>query len=352
MAALNHLRRRRRDRNREPSFQPAVSILKPLRGLDPNTFDAFLSQATQTYPEFELLFGVADASDPAIPEVERLQREFPRPTIRLLVGQEPLANGKAGVLANLAKHARHPVWVLNDSDIKVPANYLAQVVEPLLNPSVGLVTCLYRVRAHTVPAVWEALGIAADFMPSTLVAQLIGVREFGLGSTLAFRADDLRNAGGFEAVGEYLADDYQIARHITEGGKRALLSTLTVETALSDATWRGVWQHQIRWARTIRSSKEGGYAGLPITQTGLWIGLALALHVPAAALALLAIRLITALVSSLFVLGSKQAAGLFWLAPFWDLYSFAVWLTSYAGRDVRWRDRVLVIDSRGRIKRK
>ena len=352
IAALNHLRRRLASRKQGAGYQPPVSVLKPLRGLDPNTFEAFRSQATQDYPEFELLFGVADPGDPAIPEVERLQSEFPQLAIRLLIGQAPLANGKVGVLANLAANARYPIWVLNDSDIKVPPDYLSKVVEPLSDSSIGLVTCLYRVRPHTVPALWEALGIAADFMPSTLVAQLIGVREFGLGSTLAFRAEDLEKAGGFAAVGDFLADDYQIAKHITGSGKRALLSTLTVETSLGDSTWRGSWQHQIRWSRTIRASKEGGYAGLPITQTGLWIALALALHAKTAVCALLLIRLVSALVSSLLVLHSLPAAALFWLAPLWDLYSFAVWLTSYAGREVRWRDRVLFIDSRGRIQKK
>ncbi len=124
-------------------------------------------------------------------------------------------------------------------------------------------TCPYRARAHTLAAAWESLGIAVDFMPSALVAPLVGVREFGLGSTLAFRAADLERAGGFAAIAEYLADDYQLAKRITALGKRAVLSTYTVETSLGEATWSGIWQHQLRWARTIRLSKGGGYAGLP-----------------------------------------------------------------------------------------
>ncbi len=349
VASLNHLRRRSSERSLLSAFQPPVSILKPLRGLDPNTFEAFVSQATQNYPDFELLFGVADESDPAIPQVKRLQQLFPQVPIFLVIGHEPLANGKTAVLARLAQSARHPVWIINDSDIKVPHNYLAQVVGPLHDPSIGLVTCLYRARAHTLPALWEAIGIATDFMPSTLVAQLIGVREFGLGSTIAFRAADLRKFGGFEAIGDYLADDYQLAKRITQTGQRALLSTLSVETSLGDATWSGSWQHQLRWGRTIRSSKGGGYAGLPITQAGLWILLALLAGFKFVALLLLALRLTSALVSSLFVLRSFQTARLFWLAPLWDIYSFAIWLAAYAGREVRWRDRILHIDSQGRI---
>ena len=350
-AALNHLRRRFTRPVRTQSFAPGVSILKPLRGLDPNTYDAFVSQASQQYPEFELLFGVADESDPATVEVRRLQQAFPTVAIRLIAGSAPLANGKVGVLANLAKHARHPIWLVNDSDIRVTDRYLQQVIAPLENAAVGVVTCLYRPRAHTLPALWEALGISTDFMPSTLVAQLIGVREFGLGSTLAFRAQDFKQAGGFEAIGDYLADDYQLARRITSGGKRALLSTYTVETSLGDATWAGSWQHQLRWARTIRASKGGGHAGLPFTQAGVWILIALALGAKNAALILLAARLVSAFLGGCLVLENPLMAALFWLAPLWDLYAFCIWLTSYGGREVRWRDRSLKIARDGRIVR-
>jgi ceramide glucosyltransferase len=348
-AALNHLRRRYSNKERPRAYQPPVSVLKPLRGLDPNTFEAFLSQASQNYPEYEILFGVAETSDPAIPEVRRLQERFPNVCIRLVVGREEVANGKVGVLIHLGSCAKHAIWVVNDSDIKVTAEYLSSVVAPLENPSIGVVTCLYRARGHTPPSVWESLGVACDFMPSTLVAQLIGVREFGLGSTLAFRASDLARAGGFAAIGDYLADDYQLAKHITRLGKQALLSTYTVETALGDVTWKGGWQHQLRWARTIRACKGGGYAGLPITHGGVWILLAIVSGAAGPAFVLLVLRLCSALISSLWVLGNSQAAALFWLAPAWDLYSFAVWLTSYSGREVRWRDRVLSIDPRGKI---
>ena len=348
IAALNHLRRRHSNRQKNKAYQPPVSVLKPLRGLDPNSFEAFVSQASQDYPEYEILFGVADTSDPVIPEVRRLQERFPDVCIRLIVGRKELANGKVGVLAHLGCHAKHPIWLINDSDIKVTPEYLSTVVGPLQDPSIGLVTCLYRAEGRARSAVWESLGVATDFMPSTLVAQLIGVREFGLGSTLAFRASDLLQAGGFEVIGDYLADDYQLAKRITRLGKTALLSTYTVETALGDETWKGSWKHQLRWARTIRASKGGGYAGLPITQAGIWIILALVSGAFGAASVLFILRLISAFISSRWVLGCSQAT-LFWLAPVWDLYSFAVWLASYSGREVHWRDRVFNIDAQGKI---
>ena len=350
-AAIQQIVRTRRSR-RQPAvlLSTGVSILKPLRGLDPNTFAAFVSQARQEYPNYELLFGVAEENDPAVAEVQRLQRLYPSLPVRMIVGQDSLPNAKVGVLAHLARHARYPIWVVNDSDIKVSPGYLAEVVSPLADNAIGLVTCLYRAQAHTVPAAWEALGIATDFMPSALVAQLIGVREFGLGSTLAFRAADLQSAGGFHAIGVYLADDYQLAKRITSLGKRSLISTYIVETSLGEATWPGVWQHQLRWGRTIRTSKGGGYAGLFITHAGIWMVIALLMRAWLPGVLLVLLRLASALLTGGFVLRSSVAARFFWLAPLWDLYSFAVWLTSYAGNKVRWRKNVLTVDNKGRIR--
>ena len=349
-AALRHLYFRSSDRRRTAVDPlPGVSVLKPLRGIDPNTYEAFVSQVEQSYPNFEILFGVRDALDPAAIEVHRLQREYPQAAIRLItVDASSTGNGKVAVLVELAKHAQHSVWVVNDSDILVDPEYLSRIVTPLADPSIGVVTCLYRAKPHNVPAAWEALGIATDFMPSTLVAQLLGVREFGLGSTLAFRAADLKEAGGFEPLANYLADDYQLAKRITSLGKGALLSTYTVETALGEATWPGIWWHQVRWARTIRTSKGAGYAGLPITHGGLWALIALLCGASLPAVVLLTLRMLSAVMTAGPVLRS-QLVHAFWLAPLWDLYAFCVWLTSYAGRTVRWRDQVLTIDSEGRI---
>jgi ceramide glucosyltransferase len=354
-AGLRQLRRRGRERRgsqrRDCKFQPPVSVLKPLRGLDPNTYEAFVSQAQQQYPVFEILFGVREESDAAAEEVRRLQREFPAASIRLIAGGADAPNGKAGVLMELARHARHPVWVVNDSDIKVTPDYLAEVVAPLEDSEIGVVTCLYRAKAHTAAAAWEALGIATDFMPSTLVAQLIGVREFGLGSTLAFRAEDLERAGGFAALADYLADDYQLAKRITGLGKRAEISTYTVETALGEASWAGAWRHQLRWGRTIRASKGAGYVGLPVAHAGVWILIAAVLGAWTPGAVLLAARMASAWVTGWRVLRSPVARRLWWLAPCWDLYAFCVWGASYAGRQVRWRDRVLRIERGGRIAR-
>jgi ceramide glucosyltransferase len=350
-AGVRHVRQRRLANKSAPvSFEPGVSILKPISGLDPNTYDAFVSQAKQNYSSFEILFGAQDRSDPAVAEIQRLRREFPHVPIRLIYSDQEAANGKVGVLMDLAREARYPVWVVNDSDIKVTPAYLRSVVAPLADDSVGVVTCPYRATPHTLAAAWEAVGIAVDFMPSALVAPLVGVREFGFGSTLAFRAEDLQRAGGFAVLADYLADDYQLAKRITGLQKRAVLSTYTVETALNDASWRGIWRHQLRWARTIRLSKGGGYAGLPITHAGLWAIMAALCGEPTTARILLGLRVLSGLVTGGLAVKSPLGATFCWLSPVWDLYAFAVWMTSYSSNQVTWRHRVLTVDPEGRIK--
>ncbi|MFL6353097.1 MAG: bacteriohopanetetrol glucosamine biosynthesis glycosyltransferase HpnI [Bryobacteraceae bacterium] len=357
-AGLRYLLKRRSARSPAPQqtksdcvleSRPGVSVLKPLRGLDSNTYEAFVSQIEQQYPTFEILFGVSEEGDPAAAEVRRLMRDFPEAAIRLIVGATAAPNGKVGILMELARHAQYPIWVVNDSDIKVGSRYLASVVEPLSERGIGLVTCLYRPRAHSLAAGWEALGIATDFMPSALVAPLVGVREFGLGSTLAFRAADLERVGGFATVAEYLADDYQLAKRVSGIGKRVLLSQYVVETSVNESTWRGVWEHQLRWARTIRVSKGNSYAGLPIAHAGVWVLIAAACGAWGSAGILVTARIASALITGCFVLRSSVATVFCWLAPVWDVYAFAVWLASYMSRKVRWRDRILAMDSQGRI---
>ncbi len=329
-------------------FTPPVSVLKPVMGLDPNTYDAFRSQARQDYPQYELLFAVADPNDPAIPAIKRVQAEFPRVPIRIIQKTTAAANGKVGALIDLARSAQHPVWVVNDSDIAVTPSYLREVVAPLADEMIGVVTCPYRASAHSAATRWEALGIATDFIPSTMVAQFLGVRDFGLGSTLAFRARDLIQCGGFEALADYLADDYQLGRRITGQDKHALLSTYVVETSLGDGTWRGVWDHQLRWARTIRRSKAQAYVGLPLTQAGLWAAIAGLCGAWPAAAALIGLRIVAAFLAAR-TLNARQSLPLSWLAPVWDLFAFAIWIGAWTGSTVRWRGRNLRVGADGRI---
>ena len=341
----------RQMRSHEPRARalPGISILKPVHGLDPRFYEAIRSHALQNYPAFEILFGVSDASDPAIGEIERLAAEFPRLVIRLIKSSRERPNRKVGVLEDLAAEARYSLLVVNDSDIHVPADYLRRIVAPLEDPEVGLVTCLYRAASQHAPGRLEAIGVATDFVPSVLVAPLVGVTEFGLGSTLAFRAEQLRQIGGFAAIAGYLADDYQLARSITQQGFRVHLSSVVVETTLPGETWRDMWNHQVRWHRTIRISKGKSYLGIPITQAVLWGLLAAVKGLWWLALPLLAVRMAAGLTAGLGVLRCPLVARYFYLIPLRDLLGVAIWFAGLLGNTVVWRDLRLRLSSDGRI---
>ena len=250
---------------------------------------------------------------------------------------------------DLAREARHPLLIVSDSDITVPPDYLHDVTAPLVNPSIGLVTCLYRAEADNLPSRFEALAIATDFAPSTLVAPFVGVSEFGLGSTLAFRRLDLERIGGFAAIADYLADDYQLGRRLHALGLRNLISKVVVSTRLSAESWSAAWRHQLRWARTIRLSRGAGYAGLPVTFATLWAVAAAAAGVWWLAAALLAVRYAMAITCGWCILRSPDVWKYFYLVPLRDLWGVAIWAAGLVGDTVEWRGRRLRLDAKGRI---
>jgi len=326
-----------------------LSILKPVHGRDPRFYEAIVSHATQDYPEFEILFGVSDPRDPALQDIARLKREFPGRRIEVLVVETNAPNAKAGVLAELAKRARYPLLLVNDSDIVAPPGYLRAVTAPLADPKVGLVTCLYRGAADSWAARCEALGISTEFAPSVLVARLLGQAEFALGSTMVFRAETLCQVGGFEAIADYLADDYQLGRHINELGYGIEFAPVVVETDLGGESWVQTWRHQLRWARTIRVSRPAGYFGYVVTHATLWALVAAAAGEWWAAAAALGLRLVAGLVVGAGVLKDPHVVADFWLIPLRDLFGFAVWMGGLFGRHVYWRDRELRLHHDGRI---
>jgi len=325
-------------------------LLKPIHGRDPRFYEAIRSHAEQEYPEFEILFGVSDARDPAIQDIERLRREFPSIPISLRVVSTDAPNAKAGVLAELSRHARHGLLVVNDSDIKVPPGYLRSVTAPLVDARIGLVTCLYRAAAESRAARWEALGIATEFAPSVLVARLLGVAEFALGSTMALRAETLREIGGFEAVAGYLADDYQLGSHISRRGYHIQFAPPVVETNLGAASWKDVWQHQVRWSRTIRVSRPSGYFGYAVTHATLWALVAFAAGQWKAGILALALRWTAGVWIGAGVLRDRNTLRACWLIPLRDLLGFAVWLAGLAGNTVDWRGQRLRLQPDGRIR--
>ena len=322
----------------KPGVRSPASILKPIRGADAGLRDAIASHVALT-GEFELLCGVQSLDDPAV----ALIREFP--SVRVIECRTNTPNAKVGVLADLAAAARYPILIVNDADIRVPANYLDHVTAPLSDPNIGLVTCLYRANGSTFASRFEGLGVSTDFAPSALVARLVGVDEFAMGSTMAFRHADLDRIGGFAAIGDYLADDYQLGHRLHRLGLKCVLSDVIVDTRLSG----NVWQHQVRWARTIRVSKFAGFLGLPVTFATVWAVVAAALGDWRIAIALLAIRMSMAVIAGWFVMRSRDVLQLFWAVPLRDLFGAAVWIAALGGNTVVWRGKRLRIDRQGRI---
>jgi ceramide glucosyltransferase len=324
---------------------PPVSILKPLKGTDPEMYESFRSHGLQNYPEYEILFGVSDANDPAAALVEKLQREFPRQFIRLVRCEKKIgANGKVSSLVQLAAEAKYGVLLVNDSDIRVAPDYLRTVITGLHSPNTGLVTCLYRgVPAKTLASRLESLGINTDFVPGVLAAkQIEGGLHFGLGSTLAFRRKDLEAIGGFESIVDYLADDYELGKRIAERGLKVVLSNSVVETFLPAYGFSGFFSHQLRWARTIRASRPGGYASLLVTYTLPWAALCLLFArgtTWASALFAVAVmlRLTVAWASAVSVLKDEDAMRSLWLMPLRDFLAPVIWFAGWFGRKIVWR---------------
>jgi ceramide glucosyltransferase len=338
-----------------PPFAPSVSILKSLKGVDTGMLDSFRSHCRQNYAgAYEILFGVSSPDDPAVAAVHQLQREFPDRSIRLIECPQRLgANGKVSTLAQLVPHALHEFLLIGDSDITVGQNYLQRVMiafsQPVTighhNPQpVGLVTALYRGHAHrTLFSRFEALGIATDFQPSVLLSKMIeGGMRYGLGSTLAVRREALDRIGGFEALVNHLADDYELGARIAQAGYTVALSAEVVETNTPAYTWRGFADHQLRWLRTVRDARPRGYIGLIFTHGLAWALLnVLVSGLSPLSLWLLGLsfflRLTIAMMVGAEVLADHSVLPNLWLLPLRDLTALGLWAAGFASNTVVWR---------------
>jgi ceramide glucosyltransferase len=348
------------------AYAPGVTILKSLKGLDPGMIDAFRSHCRQTYTgEFELLFGVSSLADPAVAAVELLRLDFPHRSIRLI--ECPLrlgTNGKVSTLTQLAEHARFDFLLINDSDITVSPRYLERVMAHFAPPQeepgkashskapvkVGLVTALYRGRAHgTLASRFEALGIATDFQAGVLLSKMIeGGLHYGLGSTLAVSREALDRIGGLITLVDYLADDYELGARVDRAGYRVALSAEVVETAIPAYGWRGFADHQLRWSRTVRDSRPWGYVGLIFTHGLGWALLnVLASGLSPVSLWLLGLsfflRLTLAMMVGAEVLGDHQVLPRLWLLPLRDMAALGIWVAGFAGNTIVWRGHRFVL---------
>jgi ceramide glucosyltransferase len=356
LAALGFSRAAKAQPTPTLTFEPPVSILKPLHGVDFASYENYASFCTQDYPEYEILFAVNEESDPAVAVVKRLIADYPQRHIILLIGAEYFgANQKVNNLARLTREAKYEVLALSDGDVRVGPKYLRNVVAPLRDGNVGAVTSFYRgIAQNNLFAELEAVGASSDFFAGVLMATWTEGVKFTLGASVVTTKTWMRKIGGFESIAAFLADDYEIGRRVTQSGGRVMLSHETVSTMYAAQTLRGFWQHQLRWARTVRLCRPASYAALLFTQGLPWV-IAAALIAPTRWLsasylfAYLVLRLAMAWFVGVSVVGDEVLRRRLWLVPLWDAIHFVVWAASFASNHVVWGDVEYVID-RGRMK--
>ncbi len=327
-------------------FVPPVSILKPIRGLDRETYENFSSFCMQDYPEFEILFCASDERDPAVPVIQKLIADFPEGSIRLLMGAEEIGvSDKVNKLCRMARESRHDILVVSDSDVRVDPSFLREVLKPFSNPQVGGVTCLYRgLTDGGFVADLEALGNSADFAPGVLVARLFGGLNFMLGAVMVTTKKHLAEIGGFESLADYFCDDYELGNRIASRGYRLELSRFPVDIVYPHETLGDAFHHQLRWNLSIRYSRPWGHFGLIFSN---WVPWAVLIGVlvpwwPAVVYLALALLFRTVMALSIGARGMRDRLVLrkLWFLPVRDVFAFVVWVASFFAQRIHWRDRL------------
>lgn len=343
-------------RKRIAAYTPSVSVLKPVRGVDFASYENFKSFCLQDYPEYEILFCVNDLSDEAVPLVRRLSEEFPQRSIRLLSGAPQLgSNRKVTNLALLAREARYEVLVQSDGDVRVGPNYLRELAPPFERKETGVVSCLYRgIAQGGLWAQMEALGVATDFSAGVLVADWKEGVTFALGASVATTKSWLERIGGYEALANVLADDYEIGYRVAKAGGHVLISREIVETMYPTTTFRQFWEHQLRWARTVRLCRPASYFGLLFTHGLPWVliaGLASG-SLKGAAIFLAAYllpRFIQAWTIGVWGMRDETSGEKLWLLPVRDAVHFAVWVASFFSNRVVWGGTEFRLNANGEM---
>lgn len=338
-----------------PDPLPSITVLKPVRGLEAGLYENLASFCDQAYPDFQVLFCVHRADDPAVAVIERVMAAHPRCEARLLIGHD--AEQRNPKIANLTKVlpiARGEIVVIADSDVRVSPDCLAALAESFSDPRTGAVSCLYRALAgSSLVAQLGAAYVEDQFAPSVLVASTLGTLRFCLGATMAVRRHVLDEIGGLAALGPYLADDHKLGELVSARGYRVGLSRYIVATAIPETTLPALWSHELRWARTSFTLAPIGYLfsflmfPLPLALLYLAVlrSLVIGAVLVACALGLRAVLHYTARAA----LGVTRDTPV-WLGPLRDLLSFALWFASLCGRSVRWRDDSSTIDGEGRMR--
>lgn len=332
---------------------PPVSVLKPLHGPEPGLHDNLASFADQDYPSFQVIFGVRERDDGALPAVRAVMAARPGGDIDLVVDHAAAgSNLKVANLENMLPSARHDIILLADSDMRVGPDYLAVVTAPLRDPAVGLVTCFYKaVPGNGLWSRLAALHINYGFLPGALVGEALDLGGGCFGATIALRRDVLQRIGGFSRLRNELADDHRMGAAVRRLGMTVLVPPYIVENRVTEPTFASLWRHELRWARTSRAMAPAGFAGSVLSHTVIVTALAVALWGSAAAWSLVAASLVLRWLSAAFLarrLGLPRTG--LWLLPLRDALSFAVFVASFCGRSVLWRDQLFRVEAGGRLR--
>jgi ceramide glucosyltransferase len=338
--------RRPRPRNSAThTLTPPVSILKPIRGLDPDAYENFASFCRQDYPDYELLFCVGEEDDPAFPVLQKLARDFPEHHIRVLFGSGGRgSNDKVVKLARLVSEAQHEVVVISDSDVRVRPDYLRNVVAPLADPKMGAVTCFYAaIEDKTLIDSLQTIGMFSDFYAGILVARQLDGVKFALGPTIATTRTRLAGFGGYGAIENRPADDLLVGRLIAEQGYEVELLPYTISTVADYGSLRDLFHKRLRWIVVMRHMRPWGHLGLLLTQGLPWSLAAIVIHpsveVAAGYLATyLGLRFAMTWMVGIWGLRQESLWKKLALIPVWDALAFLIWLTSFSRNSIRWRD--------------
>jgi ceramide glucosyltransferase len=323
-----------------PLHTPPITVLKPLCGADCQLYECLRTCCDQTYQSFQIVFGVRDEHDPAVAVVRRLQKEFSQLDIDLVIDRrEHGSNRKVSNLINMLPQARHDYVVIADSDVRIPRDYLASLITPLLQPDVGIVTCVYGGRPRG--GLWSLLGslfINDWFIPSVRVAALSGSRAFAFGVTIAMRREVLKAIGGFDRIADQLADDYRLGELTRRLGLRTVLSDVVVETCVDEHSLADLIRHELRWLRTIRSVRPLGYtlAGVTFSLPVAILGTLLASGARPA-LVILGIAAVARIMLHCTGRGARAPVSQIWAIPLADSLGFALWCWGFVTRRVHWR---------------
>src|SRR6266536_472480 len=341
--------------------QPPVSILKPVHGAEVRLKENIESFFRQDYPDYEILFAADEESDAALEVIREVASLYPQIKCSILVtGQPQLPNPPAYSFSRLSEVASYDILVTSDSDVEVQPDYLRHVVAPLLDPKVGMVTCVYR--GKNAGGFWsgmDAIGMSVEMTAGVLVANMLEGMKFGLGPTIAVRKDSLARIGGYQALGEYFANDFVIGNFIEKAGYKVVLSEHVIDHVVPPMAFKKMWERQVRWAKSTRYSRPKGHFG-----TGLifavpygifaWLGAAWLGH-PGIGASLFGVAILNRLVECLVigwgVVRDPRALRSPWLYPIRDLLGFVVWCASYLSRGSVWRDSTYKLLEGGRIVR-